>query len=186
MGRKHQNRRGKVGRRARARKAANSLEEAEKVLGLKGGKFDVPPKASDDSVLSTKKHSKLPEVEEVETPVPVVSQSRSKAKHAEMRLRGEQRKVSLQTRKEISKSTSVPLLQPAIAKSAKSSVKFGDRVDGPANRVASLGAALAKKLRKYLFCVFPIKHPTCHQSSSIRVILLVTPSIKRILLVNPR
>ncbi len=159
MGRKHQNRRGKVGRRARARKAKNS-ETAEQMLGLVGGKFDAPPKSGDDSVISSKKHSKHPVLEET-APVeaqaaPKISASASKQRHEEMKRRGLDRKKLLQQisikKPEISKISKIPklskLTKPETVIGNSEKPEFGETVHGPSEKIAKLGKLLAAKLRK--------------------------------------
>ena len=107
MGRKHQNRRGKVGRRARARKATNS-ETAEQILGLCGGKFDAPPKVGDDSVLSSKKINKHAALETPDEPIAVpvkAAISGSRLRHEEMKKHGQLRKKLIAKASVVSKSS---------------------------------------------------------------------------------
>ena len=154
MGRKHQNRRGKVGRRARIRKAKNS-ETAEEMLGLVGGKLDRPPKAHDDSVISTEKRSKLPPVEETAA-IPMIEGSGSRRRHEEMKLRGIQRKkllTQVSIKKTAVTSTRTPRgahCDPGVGKTKEISdkPKFGDTVHAPSDKIAKLGLILAAKLRK--------------------------------------
>ena len=168
MGRKNFNRRGKMGRRARKRRA---LASEETLAPGWSHKRDSAPRKTDDSVLSTKKRKfgGLEEIEEpAETPKETVllPPSESKAKHRALKEAGDERKRRLhRIREEMGLSS----LAPTPAKKKKKPLipvftptdkiprlpsvgvlppKFGEVIDGPSDKISALGRALVTKLNK--------------------------------------